>query len=116
MDFAQLLALIPVLAQQAPGGNPGGGLGMLLPMILMIAAFWFLLIAPQRKKQKEHQKLLKTLKKDDKVMTAGGIYGTILHVKEDRVSMRVDTDVKLEINLQSIQNVLNRDSADGAKK
>ena len=70
----------------------------LLPMILIFAAMYFLLIAPQRKKQKEHEKMLGGLKAGDEIITTGGVYGTITSVKDDRFIVRVgDNNQKLEI-------------------
>jgi preprotein translocase subunit YajC len=71
--------------------------GQMLPLILMFAAMYFLLIAPQRKKQKEHEKMLTALKSGDEIVTTGGIYGTITSVKEDRFVVRVGDGQKLEI-------------------
>jgi preprotein translocase subunit YajC len=87
------------LAQAQPAAPSGlQSLVSLLPMILIFAAMYFLLIAPQRKKQKEHEKMLTTLKAGDEIVTTGGIYGTITNVKEDRFIVRVgDNNQKLEI-------------------
>lgn len=87
------------LAQSQPPAPSGAQTLMsLLPMILIFAAMYFLLIAPQRKKQKEHEKMLATLKAGDEVVTSGGIYGTITSVKDDRFVVRVgDNSQKLEI-------------------
>ena len=87
------------LAQAQPAAPSGGQtLFSLLPLILMFAAMYFLLIAPQRKKQKEHEKMLAALKVGDDIITTGGIYGTITSVKEDRFTVRVgDNNQKLEI-------------------
>ncbi len=87
------------LAQAQPAAPSGAQTLMsLLPMILIFAAMYFLLIAPQRKKQKEHEKMLAALKTGDEIVTTGGIYGTITAVKEDRFTVRVgDNNQKLEI-------------------
>ncbi|MBA4138816.1 MAG: preprotein translocase subunit YajC [Opitutus sp.] len=88
-----------LLAQAQPAAPSGAQTLMsLLPMILIFAAMYFLLIAPQRKKQKEHEKMLTTLKAGDEIITTGGIYGTITSVKDDRFVVRVgDNNQKLEI-------------------
>ncbi len=87
------------LAQAQPAAPSGmQQLMSLLPMVLIFAAMYFLLIAPQRKKQKEHEKMLAALKTGDEVVTAGGIYGTITSVKEDRFVVRIgDNTQKVEI-------------------
>lgn len=95
------------LAQaSAPAGAPsGGGLMSFLPFVLLIAAMWFLMIAPQRKKQKEHQKMLAALKSGDEVLTSGGIYGTIVTVREDRLVVRIGGDTKIELAKGFVQAV-----------
>ncbi len=87
------------LAQTQPAAPTGAQTLMsLLPMILIFAAMYFLLIAPQRKKQKEHEKMLAALKAGDEVVTAGGLYGTITSVKEDRFVVRIgDNNHKVEV-------------------
>jgi preprotein translocase subunit YajC len=91
-----LLAEIPsVLAQQtAPGPQ---GLMSFLPFILIFAAMYFLMIAPQRKKQKEHTKMLDALSTGDEVITVGGIYGEITNKKDDRFVIRIAEGTKVEI-------------------
>ncbi len=66
-------------------------------MILLAIGFYFLFIAPQRKKQKEHEKMLSALGTGDEILTTGGIYGTITNVKEDRFIVRVSDNSKLEV-------------------
>lgn len=63
----------------------------------MFAAMWFLIIAPQRKKQKQHAKMITELDTGDEVVTAGGIYGEITHKKEDRFVVQIANGVKVEI-------------------
>ena len=74
-----------------------------LPFVLMLAAMYFLMFAPQRKKQKEHQKMLTELKVGDKVITNAGIYGAITSVKEDRFTLQIAESTKIEIAKQNIQ-------------
>ena len=86
------------LAQAQPAAPSGmQQLMSLLPMVLIFAAMYFLLIAPQRKKQKEHEKMLSALKAGDEIVTAGGIYGTITSVKEDRFIVRIGDNNKVEV-------------------
>jgi len=73
-----------------------------LPMILIFVAFWFLLIAPQRKKQKEHDKMVKALEKGAQIKTVGGLFGTITGVKDDRFVVRIAENVKVEVSRESI--------------
>ncbi len=86
----------------APPGEGGGGLMGFLPMILIFVAFWFLLIAPQRKKQKEHDKMVKALEKGARVKTIGGLYGTVTGVKDDRFVVRIGENVKVEVAREAI--------------
>ena len=71
---------------------------MLFPIILIYIIFYFILIRPQRKEQKEHKGMIDNLKKNDEVVTTGGIHGTIVNVKEKTFILRVDDNVKIEIN------------------
>jgi preprotein translocase subunit YajC len=91
-----------LLAQAAPAGaTPAAGgfpMGMLLTYGLFLAAMYFLFFAPQRKKQKEHEKMMGELKAGDEIVTAGGIYGVITSVKDDRFVVRIgDNNAKVEV-------------------
>jgi preprotein translocase subunit YajC len=76
-----------------------------IPIILMFLIFYFLLIRPQQKRQKEHEKMITELKKNDEVVTTGGIHGTIVNVKDKTFIVRVDDNVKLEISKSAIAAV-----------
>ena len=96
---------IPFL-QAGGAGSASGSLGMsLLPFLAIIVIFYFFLIRPQNKKQKETQKMLDAVKKGDKVITIGGIHGTVSSVKENTVIVKVDDDCKLEFNRTAISSV-----------
>ncbi|MFH0738399.1 MAG: preprotein translocase subunit YajC [Candidatus Omnitrophota bacterium] len=69
----------------------------LLPLVFIFGIFYFLIIRPQKSKEKEHKKMLSALAKNDEVVTTGGIHGTIVNVKDKTVVVRVDENVKLEI-------------------
>jgi preprotein translocase subunit YajC len=87
-----------------PGGGEGGGVAMLVWLGLIFLMMYFLLIRPQRKKQKEHQKLLGELKKGDKIVTTGGMFGTIFAIDDDKgkVVIRINEQTKLEFLKTSI--------------
>ena len=85
------------IAQAAPASGPQGGLLSLLPFVLLFAAMYFLMIAPQRKKAKEHAKMLEALSTGDEVVTAGGIYGEITNKKDDRYVIRIAEGTKIEV-------------------
>jgi preprotein translocase subunit YajC len=89
------------------GGTPSGGAAFLqfVPFIAIIAIFYFLIIRPQNKKQKETQRMLDALKKGDRVVTIGGIHGVIQTVREHSVILKVDDNVKLEFNRSAISGV-----------
>ena len=74
----------------------------LMPVILIFAVFYFLLIRPQKKSQDEHKKMVAGLKKNDEVITSGGIHGTIANVKEHTVTLKVDDNVKVEVQKNRI--------------
>jgi len=96
--LGSLLALAP-----RPGGEGSGSVAMpLLMMAMIFAVFYFLLIAPARKKQKQHGEMLNTLKNGDKVITNGGIYGTVVGVGEHVVQLRIADQVKIEVAKNAI--------------
>ena len=106
------------LYAQTSGGSPqaGGGYSMLLVMAIIFAIFYFLIIMPAKKKQKMHQQLVASLKGGEKVVTAGGIYGTVTRVLEDRVEIDVDKNTKLQIAKSSISAVIPPEGAQPQKK
>jgi preprotein translocase subunit YajC len=74
----------------------------LFPLLLIFVVFYFLLIRPQKQKEKDQQKMLAALNKNDEVVTSGGIHGTIVNTKEKTVILRVDDNVKIEIEKSCI--------------
>jgi len=84
---------------------------MLLFYGLLFAAMWFLMIAPQRKKQKAHEKMLTELGNGDEVVTTGGILGTIVAVKDDRFVVRIADNTKVEIGKTFVSSVLKKADA-----
>lgn len=95
-------------AAGAAGASPAGaGIVTFLPFILIILIMYFLMIRPQNKKQKETQKMLDALKKGDKVITIGGIHGTVSNVKDDTVTVKVDEGCRIEFNRTAIASVVN---------
>jgi preprotein translocase subunit YajC len=91
-------------AMGAQGGQEGGGILVWLPWILIFVIFYFLLIRPQQKRQKEHRLLLDSLRKGDKVVTSSGMFGTIVGIndKENIVVLKVGENVKIEFLKTSI--------------
>ena len=76
-----------------------------LPLVAIVGIFYFLILRPQNKKQKETQKMLSALKKGDRIITIGGVHGVIQSVKESTVIVKVDDNVKLEFNRAAISTV-----------
>ena len=91
--------------QAAEGGGSQSFLVTLLPFAAIIAIFYFLIIRPQNKKQKETQKMLSALKKGDRIVTIGGIHRIIQSVKEGSVIVRIDDSVKVEFSRSAISSV-----------
>jgi preprotein translocase subunit YajC len=88
--------------------NPATGsqtLMSVVPFVLIIAIFYFFIIRPQNKKQKETQKMIDALKKGDKVVTIGGIHGVVTSTKEKTVILKVDDNVKIEVNRSAVAGV-----------
>jgi len=81
---------------------PGAGMGMWLMIILLFGVMYFFMIRPQRKQQKELEAFRSSLKKGDKIVTTGGIYGTVEEVTDRTVLIKVDGDVKLRMDKNSI--------------
>lgn len=106
----EFLAQTPAPAPQQ-GGIPGV---MIIGYLLLFAAMYFFMIAPQRKKQKEHEKMLKALQTGDEIITTGGIFGVITNVKDDRFVVRIADNTKIEVGKGFVQTVLKR--ADAEKK
>ncbi len=84
-------------------GAAGGSWSFLLMLALMFLVMWLFMIRPQRKQQKQLEQMRNSLKKGDKVVTAGGIYGTVAEVDGRTVLVKVDGEVKLRIDKSSIQ-------------
>ncbi|MDR3166335.1 MAG: preprotein translocase subunit YajC [Treponema sp.] len=112
-----LFSLLLGAPASAEGADPAGSfITTLIPFALIIAIFYFLIIRPQNKKQKETQNMLKTLKKGDKVVTIGGIHGMIQSVKENSVVVKVDENTKLEFTRNAISSVENSAREEKAEK
>ncbi|MET3543416.1 preprotein translocase subunit YajC [Paenibacillus favisporus] len=103
------------LAAGANGSGGGGLVGLILPLVLMFAIFYFLLIRPQQKKQKTRTSMLSALKKGDKVVTIGGLHGTIMEITDDIVVLRVNDVTKLTFDRGSISHAISSSSGESEK-
>ncbi len=106
------------LAQAQPSGPPPGAnpLMQMLPIILLFAGMWFLIIAPQRKKQKEHEKMIAGLQRGDEIMTSGGIYGEITSVKPERFVVKVADGTRIELGRNFVQSKVSKDAGVAVEK
>jgi preprotein translocase subunit YajC len=98
-------------AQTAPGIGGSGQLLSFLPLILIFVVFYFLLIRPQQKKAKQHQEMLGKLKKNDEVMTSGGIYGKVVALTDNVVTLEVAPNVRIRVNRPQISTVVTNEKS-----
>lgn len=92
-----LNALWAMAAPVQTGAEPQNPIMMMIPYVLMIAVFYFILIRPQMKAKKEQDRMVSSLKSGDEVVTSGGIMGTVAQVKEGSVMLKIADNVKIEI-------------------
>ncbi len=90
------------MGQGGAAGGQSGGFTAFIPLIIMFAIFYFLLIRPQQKKSKEHRAMISTLKKGDRVVTSGGIHGRITSTDETAVTVEIADRVRIKINRGNI--------------
>jgi len=103
----EMLYLIGGSPNQAQGG-PQGILVSLLPIILMIGIFYFLLIRPQQRKQKEHRQMLDSVRKGDRIVTTGGLLGVVTGVRDDRVTVKIADNVRVHVLKSAISQITKR--------
>jgi preprotein translocase subunit YajC len=97
--------LIDIAYALGTGGGSsgqGGGFGALVPLVLMFAIFYFLLIRPQQKKQKQHRQMLSSIKKGDRVITSGGLYGRITGLTDTVVTLEISEKVRVKVGRGNI--------------
>jgi preprotein translocase subunit YajC len=115
MIFAGLAYAAEAFAQDAAGGGAGGPAGLLgNPMILMVAMlaiFYFLLIRPQQKRQKEHKQMLANLQKGDTIYTAGGLRGKITGLDENVITMEIAERIRVKVNRSSVGGLVSKGEA-----
>lgn len=98
----------------APQGGSGAGGGSMVSTFVMFGAifliFYFMIIRPQQKRAKEREKLLSSIEKGDKVITSGGMHGTVAGVEEKTILLQVTENVKLKVERSAIATILNKDA------
>lgn len=113
------------MGQSGGAGAAGGAGGLLatpfLPIILMLAVMWFFLIRPQQKKQKDHRNMISALKKGDRIITSGGLYGRVTGVTETALTVEIADKVRVKVSRGHIAGVVqpgteNKNNAEKEKK
>ena len=104
------------MAPQSGGEGPAGMLSGFIPLILVFAIFWFLVIRPQQKRSKEHRATVAALKKGDEVITDGGVYGTIQRVAEQSVTLEIAPKVSIRIQRTRIADLVKESRESKAKE
>ncbi|MCK4556940.1 MAG: preprotein translocase subunit YajC [Candidatus Aminicenantes bacterium] len=100
-------AFFTLALQDPSAARPQGSLfTAMIPFILVFVIFYFLLIRPQRTKQKKHQEMVGELKSGDKIITSGGIHGTVMGVQKDRIEVKIASNVKIDVSKNSIAVIL----------
>ena len=100
LAFAQATQAAPQAA--APQQNV---ITSLMPIAIIFIIFYFLLIRPQKKSQQDHAKMLDALQKNDEVITSGGIYGTIVNIQDNIITLRVDDNTRIKVQKGSISKL-----------
>jgi len=98
----------------AQGASQGDAFGFLLPMIVIFAAFYFLMIRPQQKKQKAHTELVSNLSAGDEILTAGGILGVITGISEHYAIVKIADNTEVKIQKSSVTQVVPKDTFENA--
>ncbi len=103
------MLISPAYAQASGGGLGGGGLEAMLPLVLIFVVFYFLLIRPQQKKMKDHREMLTAIRRGDKVITGGGILGTVTKVTDEHeLQVEIAEGVRVRVQRQSISAIVSK--------
>jgi len=103
-------------AQGAPATAPSPLVGFLLPILLIFGVFYFLVIRPQQQRDKEHQTLLGNLKRNDKIVTSGGLHGRVTDLGEDVITVEVAQNVRVRVSRSHVSSVLTAPKGDDKGK
>lgn len=96
------LAISVLMLAQEKKPQSGGGLTTFLPLIVLVGVFWFLIMRPQQRKQREHRELTSNIKQGDRIVAAGGIVGTVRRVDDDTISLQVADNVVIKVDRGSV--------------
>jgi len=101
-EVEMFLEIAHAMAPAGGGQGGGGGFAAFIPLLLLFAIFYFILIRPQQKRAKEHRIMLENLKRGDRVVTAGGLYGTITNLEGNVVTLEIADKVRVKVSKNSI--------------
>jgi len=99
------MSLMPYIMLGAPAGGEANPIAMFLPLILIFIVFYFFIIRPQKKKEDSRKKMIEAIVKGDRVITIGGVHGTVNQVDETSVLVQVDNNTKLRIERSALSSV-----------
>lgn len=108
------MGFFTTLYQAEPAQRSGGNfVTALIPFILVFVIFYLLIIMPSRKKQKRHQEMVGQLKPGDKIVTSGGIYGTVMGTQKDRIEVKISANVKIDITKNAVAAIITPQKKEG---
>ena len=100
-----MFPFISVAYAQSADAASGSAFFQFIPLILILGVFWFLIIRPQQKKQKEQQRMVDSLRKGDKIVTNGGIFGTIVKVGDDRLTLEIASKIQIQLERHQVSRM-----------
>ena len=98
--------MLGIIAMAPQGGNGGGIFSTLIMFSLIIFIFYFMILRPQQKRQKDRQKLLESVQKGDKIVTVGGVHGTIVGMEEKTVLVQIADNVKVKLEKSAVSSIV----------
>jgi len=105
-----IFASLSAMMDQGQAAPPAGGsfLTAIIPFVLVFVIFYLLIIMPSRRKQKKHQEMVGQLKPGDKIVTTGGIYGTVMGTQQDRIELKIAANTKIDITKSAVAVIVNK--------
>jgi preprotein translocase subunit YajC len=111
-----MISIAYAMGSAGGGAGQGGGFSAFIPLILMFAIFYFLLIRPQQKKAKQHREMIASLKKGDRVVSSGGLHGTITGISDDVITMEIAPKIRVKVSRGSVAAAVNKEIVQPADK